>query len=222
MRNSNNAHAFLTRAADSTTLDMPAPKPALETLQRLGAKLKLDKAGNVVSVTLSATNVSDAELAQLRLMPSIERLEFPADAGGGRMALSFRDSRHGRLFAFQASDGLLAYLDFLAAALAPDKPAALAFDEPDAHLHPSALHRLVSILEERALSGTVIVATHSDRFLDHLSDPAASVVVCEPGPEGVSMTKLDEASLSAWRERYPMSALRARGQLDPANAPSGR
>ena len=148
----------------------------------------------------------------------MDRVEFVPDPAAGRIALSFRDSRYGRLFAFQASEGMLAYLAFLAATLAPDEPTALAFDEPDAHLHPSAFHRIVSILEERAVRGAVLVATHSDRFLDHLTDPAESVVVCESGPEGVCLSKLDRAALSAWRERYAISELRARGQLDPANA----
>lgn len=75
---------------------------------------------------------------------------------------------------------MVAYLCLLAAIFAEYAPSVIAFDEPDAHLHPSALRRLVQLLERAAEHTSVLVATHSDRFLDHLSDPAASLRICEP------------------------------------------
>ena len=122
---------------------------------------------------------------------------------------------------------LLPYLsvidNVLAATLATPSPASpapavLAFDEPDAHFHPSLMKRLVSVLERAAERTAVVVATHSDRFLDFLSDPATSVRVLEAKGNGTCVRRLDSSTLDAWREHYTVSELRARGQLDPANS----
>lgn len=152
--------------------------------------------------------------------PFVQRLEFPADPAGGRVALAFRDKRYPgqRLQGHQMSEGMATYLCLLAAILAPDPAAALAFDEPDRHLHPSALRRIVHLLEKASERSAVFVATHSDRFLDYLSDPARSIRICEPTPEGMKLCSLDADALDEWRKLYSISTLRERGQLDPVNS----
>lgn len=106
----------------------------------------------------------------------------------------------------------------LAAILTPAPATAIAFDEPDLHLHPSALRRAAYLLAKLSERTAVFVATHSDTFLDHLSDPAGSLRVCEPSEEGVSIRTLDREALDAWRAEYTLSELRERGHIDPANA----
>lgn len=152
--------------------------------------------------------------------PFVARLEFPADPGGGRIALAWRDLRHPaqRMHGFQMSEGMLSYLCLLAAILSPEPATAIAFDEPDAPLHPSAIRRLVHLLEEASNRTAVIVTTHSDRFLDYLSDPAGSLRVCEPTKEGVVIRPLDREALDEWRRDYSLSELRAKGYLDTTNS----
>jgi predicted ATPase len=155
--------------------------------------------------------------------PTVTRLEFAALDTPGRVALRVHDRRFGKLHAFQLSDGQVELLAVLAATLATPSltsPAAavLAFDEPDAHFHPSLMKRLASVLERAAERSAVVVATHSDRFLDFLSDPAGSVRVLEAKGQGTCVRQLDSSTLDAWREHYTLSELRARGQLDPANS----
>ncbi len=152
--------------------------------------------------------------------PFVTRLEFPADPGGGKVALAWRDLRNPaqRMHGFQMSEGMLSYLCLLTAILSPEPATAIAFDEPDAPLHPSAIRRLVHLLEEASKRTAVIVTTHSDRFLDYLSDPAGSLRVCEPTQEGVVIKPLDRAALDAWRSDYSLSELRAKGYLDTTNA----
>jgi predicted ATPase len=152
--------------------------------------------------------------------PFVQRLEFPADPAGGRIGLAFRDRRYPgvRMYGHQMSEGMATYLCLLAAILSPDPATAIAFDEPDRHLHPSALRRVVYLLEKLSERTAVFVATHSDRVLDYLSDPAGSIRVCEPSAEGVSIHKLDREVLEAWRAKFTLSELRRRGQIDPENA----
>lgn len=155
--------------------------------------------------------------------PFVQRLEFPPDPAGGRIGLGWRDRRYPgvRMHGHQMSEGMAAYLCLLAAILTPDRATAIAFDEPDRHLHPSAVRRVVYLLEKLSEHTAVFVATHSDRFLDDLSDPAGSLRVCEPSDEGVTVRKLDRDALEAWRAAYTLSELRAQGQIDPRNADGG-
>lgn len=151
--------------------------------------------------------------------PFVTRLEFPADPAGGRIALAFRERRFSgvRMQGYQMSEGMASYLCLLAAILSPAPAAALAFDEPDIHLHPSALRRVVHLIEKASAKSAIFVATHSDRMLDFLTDPAASLRVCEPTNDGVKITQLDRASLDEWRADYAVSELRQRGHLDGSN-----
>jgi predicted ATPase len=152
--------------------------------------------------------------------PFVQRLEFPADPAGGRIALSWRDRRYPgvRLQGHQMSEGMTAYLCLLAAILSPEPAAAIAFDEPDVHLHPSAMRRLVYLLEKASERTAVFVTTHSDRLLDFLSDPAGSLRVCEPKDGGVTVQSLDRGALDEWRKDYSLAELRERGHLDSSNA----
>lgn len=150
--------------------------------------------------------------------PFVKDLVFPAERGG-RISLGWWDVRYpGRaLTAHDMSEGMLTYLCLLTAVLSPARTTALVLDEPDRHLHPSALRRVVSLLEQASERTAVVVATHSDHLLDALSDPAGSIRVCTPTEQGARIEKLDRDALESWRGRYSMSELRARGHLDPSN-----
>jgi len=64
----------------------------------------------------------------------------------------------------------------------------------------------------------VLVATHSDRLLDFLSQPAESVVTCTPSKNGTILERPNPEVFNAWLDRYSVSELRVRGQLDQQNA----
>ncbi len=151
--------------------------------------------------------------------PFVKRLFFPPDPGGGYIVLAWEDERFPgvKMYAEQMSEGMISYLCLLSAILVPDLAAALAFDEPGVHIHPSAIHRLVSLLEDKSQHTTVIMTTHSDNILDYLTEPAKSLHICKPTERGTSIEQLDEEMLEVWRKQYKLSELREKGQLDPSN-----
>jgi len=151
--------------------------------------------------------------------PYCQRISFPPDPGGSKLALAWQDSRFsGQRSADQMSEGMWSFL-LLLAALLPDEPADLiAFDEPDTHLHPSALRRLVSLLEEASSQSTVVFTSHSTRVLDELEEPDKSLLICEPTDGGTSIVQLDPERTKVWLDEYEgLGGLREHGLLDGEN-----
>ncbi|MFO0563390.1 MAG: AAA family ATPase [Polyangiales bacterium] len=151
----------------------------------------------------------------------VHRIVFPPDGGGSKISFAIEDKRFDRkkVYASQLSDGFISYLVLLTVVLQPDQFSLLLLDEPESHLHPSALRRLVSLCaSDLNAMRRVIIATHSNALLDFLPDPAAAIRIIEHGPNGALVRKLDPEALAAWRKDYTMSELRAAGQLDKDNS----
>lgn len=111
------------------------------------------------------------------------------------------------------SEGQLAYLAFIALVELDARRSVLAFDEPELHLHPALLSRVVWMLEEAAERAPVVLATHSDRLLDALADPLRSVVLCDLDEHRATrLRRPDSEALSEWLEDYRgIGSLRAEG-----------
>ena len=125
------------------------------------------------------------------------------------------------------SEGQVCYLAFIALRELHPERSLLAFDEPENHLHPALLARVVWMLEEVAQTAPVILATHSDRLLDALTEPAGSVVLCELDEQRASRLRLpSKAQLEDWLRDYQgLGSLRAEGyeaHVFVDDAPSGR
>lgn len=155
--------------------------------------------------------------------PFTKRIVFPADPGGSRISFALEDTRFPgrRIYASEMSDGMIVYLCLLSMILHPDQEAVLALDEPDAHLHPSAVRRLLALAHEEHSKRHLLIVTHSNALLDELRDPAASVRIVEPTKEGARIRKLDAEALKAWRGEYTLSEMRRTGLLDPPNSAAG-
>jgi predicted ATPase len=82
------------------------------------------------------------------------------------------------IFSAGLSDGQLAYLGFVALRHLDESASLVAFDEPETHLHPALLARVVWLFEELAKDRPVVLATHSDALLNMLSNPVEQVRVC--------------------------------------------
>ncbi|HZF47202.1 MAG TPA: AAA family ATPase [Polyangiaceae bacterium] len=152
--------------------------------------------------------------------PFVKRIIFPPDPGGSRIAFALEDERFPgrRIYASEMSDGMIVYLSLLSMILHPDQEAVLALDEPDAHLHPSAVRRLLALAHEKHSRRRLLIVTHSNALLDELRDPAASIRIVESTRTGARIRKLDPEALKAWRADYTLSDLRRTGLLDPSNS----
>jgi predicted ATPase len=79
----------------------------------------------------------------------------------------------------QLSEGQLAYITFVMLTESAKTASLVAFDEPETHLNPNLLGRIVDLFGRTAETCPVLLATHSDRLLDMLEDPAGSIVLTE-------------------------------------------
>ena len=208
-----------------TDASAPSPRDSLV----IGPKTFLDRQGLGLANVLYGLQTEHPEVwreldrdfrGEFRF---VERIMFPAELTGAKIAFAFEDARFkGRkLFASEMSDGMVAYLCLLAAILNPDHVGVLGLDEPDANLHPSALRRLMSVAHRARPKRRLVIVTHSNALLDELSDPAKSIRVVESTKDGTAIRKLDASALAAWRKDYSLSDLRRSGLIDPSNSSYG-
>lgn len=157
--------------------------------------LKNDHGGKHWSETL--------ECVRLGLGNDVDDISASADAAGGQHAVSVRFASIGNVPATALSDGTLSYLAFVALLRLPSARSLLAFDEPELHLHPGLLVRVLSMFESMAESCPVVLATHSDRLLDALQDPAQSVVLCDlDDKRAARLLRPNKAMLTKWLTKY--------------------
>jgi predicted ATPase len=79
----------------------------------------------------------------------------------------------------------------------------LAVDEPELHLHPRLLARVMGFFQSIAERCPVVLATHSRRLLDELRDPASSAVLCELDEHNATRLRYpDRAALEDWLKDY--------------------
>lgn len=114
------------------------------------------------------------------------------------------------------SEGQLSYLAMLALYELSEQSSIVVFDEPEVHLHPTLLARVVMLLESLAKNTPVMLSTHSDQLLDCLSSPAASVVLCDLNEHGATRLRRPSAeALERWLKDYRgVGSVRAEGNIE--------
>jgi predicted ATPase len=197
---------------EQTPIRAPAQVARADELARLGdnlancyLKLKGERPPEAWTITLERVRAGLGE----------DIVDLPiSTVGRGRveLAVSFRGVSV-PVPSASLSDGQLCYLGFVALAELGQSHSFVAVDEPESHLHPQLLVRVVWLLEELARECPVVIATHSDRLLDALSDPASAVILCEVDAQRAArLRRPDRAMLGAWLERYRgLGSLRAEG-----------
>lgn len=164
------------------------------------ALMKLRNAGGVVWERVLTR-------ARLGLGLDLRDLVLPT-AGRGRaeVALRFAHAPERDYPAEVLSEGQLAYLCFVALVELADPALGaaplVAVDEPELHLHPALLARVVFMFEALANSTPVLLATHSSQLLDLLPDPARSVVLCELVDRSVRVRRPNAERLAEWLNEY--------------------
>jgi len=143
------------------------------------------------------------DYVRLGLGPDVESINTRADPAGGFIALRLKYAGlDEQVPAFSLSDGMLAYLAFVALYRLGASRSLIAFDEPETHLHPELLMRVLGFFEAMAKERPVILATQSDRLLDGLADPAGSVVLCELEGRATRLVRPDPRALADWLTEY--------------------
>lgn len=141
---------------------------------------------------------------RLGLGEDIRTVNLRPDAGGAEIGLWIKYAGvDQQLPASALSDGTLAYLALVALYRLDTGSSLVAMDEPELHLHPALLMRALDFFEAMARDRPVLLATHSDRLLDGLSDPARSAVLCELDEERrTRLRRPDPEALQRWLTRY--------------------
>jgi len=190
----------------------PSPVEEARTLSRYAV--------NLANAFFQLRNLGDdvwtrvRERARLGLGSDFRDFRIPASGRGNvELYLVFGGVPDRPLPVECLSEGQLSYLAFLALVELHAGRSILAFDEPEAHMHPALLSRIVWMLEEAAETTPVLLATHSDRLLDSLAQPAESVVLFELDEgRATRVRRPNRERLAAWLEDYRgLGALRSEG-----------
>jgi len=162
------------------------------------------------------------DLVRLGLGEQVSTVNTVADAGGGYVALKSSDLACA-IPAVNLSDGQLAWLAFVALARLGGARSLLAIDDPELHLHPALLGRVVSMLANLPGGEPVVLSTHANRVLKMLDNPVDAVRVCALDGSRATVSQLDVALLAKWLEEFrDVGALRAAGYLSRVlERPSG-
>jgi predicted ATPase len=152
---------------------------------------------------------------RLGLGDHVDSVVVVPDRGGGNVYLGLRlKDFEDPILAVNLSDGQLAWLAFIAMARLNDNRSLLAVDEPELHLHPALLGRVVSMLANLLGGAPVVLSTHSDRVLEMLDDPADAVRVCSLEGSRANMSRIDASELPRWMKEFgDVGQLRAAGYL---------
>jgi predicted ATPase len=139
--------------------------------------------------------------------------------------LSIKYRGFSQLPLFSLSERQISYLAFVALyRLNLARASLFAFDEPETHLHPALLMRVLDFFETASEQRPVLLATHSDRLLDGLKEPARSARLLYLDDERATrIAQPDPEALGQWLERYRgLGSLRSEGYEDTIFIPSGQ
>ncbi|HVZ74196.1 MAG TPA: AAA family ATPase [Polyangia bacterium] len=165
-------------------------------------------AGNLANAYYSLRNRRDwpetLDYVRLGLGAHILDVTTQPDPAGGIIALLVEDDRYKTRFPATAlSDGTVAFLAYVALFRLNNRMAMIAFDEPETHLHPELLLRVVGMFETLGRETTVLISTHSDRVLDGLTNPSESVVLTDLDESGsTKLIRPNAQTLERWLEGY--------------------
>jgi predicted ATPase len=93
--------------------------------------------------------------------------------------------------ATRLSDGTLRFLCLLAILCHPEPPPVVCLEEPELGLHPDVMPTLAELLLQAAERTQLFVTTHSADLVSELTSVPEAVVVCERGPEGSRLQRLE-------------------------------
>ncbi len=138
--------------------------------------------------------------------PQMKELRLPAVSRG--VVQLFWDDAEGNSFdASELSDGTLSFLAILCALFQPGN-ALVAIDEPEAHLHPDALMRLVGAARSLSERQPILFTTQSDILIGLLDDTPESVVVAQRLDGAAQLVRPQREELREWLKTFSLREMR--------------
>ncbi|MCU0247464.1 MAG: AAA family ATPase [Bryobacter sp.] len=132
---------------------------------------------------------------------------------GGAFQVTLMEGTEQFTPASRLSRGTLQLLCLAAVLLHPQPPPVVCIEEPEIGLHPDMMTTLAKLLREAATRTQVIVTTHSEILVDALTDSPESILICERGPAGTNLQRLQQEELKVWLEHYSLGQLWRKGEL---------
>ncbi len=151
------------------------------------------------------------ELVQfMRLVfPALDDLRFETVGYGvARLLWCEKDSEFEQS---ELSDGTLALLA-IGWALLDDGPSLVAIDEPEQHLHPDALLRMLGLAESLAVRHPILLVTQSDTLLGLMDENLAGIAISQRTEAGARIVRPPLHELKQWLAKYSLRDLR--GELE--------
>ena len=160
-------------------------------------------------------------LVRLGLGDRVDSVVVTPDQGGGNIYVGLRFTDLAEpVLAANLSDGQLSWLAFVALVRLNPSRSFLAVDEPELHMHPALLGRVMALLSDLDGGAPVLISTHSDRVLELLADPAGSTRVCSLEGSKAIVSRIDAGELTGWMARFgDLGSLRASGYLQRVLVP---
>lgn len=187
-----------------------------------------DRGENLSSVLQAIVENESSKKALLEWVKELTPLdvvdfEFIPDQTG-KVLVSLVQSGGQRTSAHSASDGTLRFLAMIAALLGPSPARFYFFEELDNGIHPTRLHLLLQLIEQRVAGGTIqmVATSHSPQLLGFLSAKAresASLVYRLPDELDARITRiLDIPEARSVLGKQDLARLHASGWLEDAVA----
>lgn len=116
----------------------------------------------------------------------------------------------------QLSDGLAGFIAYLAVLYGPEEPTLAIFEEPENHIHPRLMEKLVEMLRGASRDQQVLISTHSVPLINRLS--LKDLVIVERGTDGGTTARRvhEKAELEAALKDWALGEAYASGVLDAA------
>lgn len=198
---------FRTGAAWADPEAVPMRQPA-----RLEPGVRLERTGGNLAAALYTLKEEHPEdwqdfmdIARLAF-PSLKELRLPAVARG-RVQLTWVDTSLASFDAAELSDGTLSFLAMLCALFQPGS-ALIAIEEPEQHLHPDALMRLVGAARSLCVRQPIVFTTQSDTLMGLLDDIPESVVVARREDGEARLVRPGVEDLREWLKGFSLRDMR--------------
>ena len=131
----------------------------------------------------------------------------------GKVSLVVEERDGGEMPASRLSDGTLRYLSLLTLLLDPNPPPLIAIEEPELGLHPDIVPEIARLMLAASERTQLVVATHSQVFVDELTERPSSVVAFDHYDGETHCRRVNPEIMSLWRDEHSLSDVWAAGGI---------